>query len=55
MSKPSRNTDRPPYPVPKSVFYKGKRPGKCNSFRPATETQALIERAQQRKQRSKDR
>ena len=35
-------------PVPPSVFYKGKRPGKCKSFVKASETQAALEKIKHR-------
>jgi hypothetical protein len=50
----SRRDEKVPLPpVPVSVFYPGRRRGRCYSFRPTHETQAKIERHRHRKPRSK--
>jgi hypothetical protein len=56
-AKQEAEPEEPDIYTPMSVFYRGfktLRIRKCNSFRPATETQAIIE-AQRLRQRNKPR
>lgn len=47
----NRNETIPLPPVPMSVFYRGRRKAKCNSFRKAVVSTAKLERQRYRRQR----